>query len=223
MIDLPYTLNNLELHFSAMDFTEPWRNQFSYYLKGIETQWIHKGFEHSAQYLNLAPGKYGLSLPQTGLVLYYNFDYGVADGSNSAINMIGNLARPGAFDGHVTNFALNGNSANLVTVTPTGYATPSAPIHITGEQPVETTMATNSFSIYPNPTSGNFTLVQKGNTVYENVEVKIFTMKGNRLLAERMTGERSHEFSLADFPLGLYFVRIVAENYAETIKLVKTG
>ncbi|MCX6269169.1 MAG: ATP-binding protein [Bacteroidetes bacterium] len=57
-LDLPYARNNIELQFAAMDFTEPWQNQFSYYLEGAEAPWIHRGFEHSAQYINLSPGKY---------------------------------------------------------------------------------------------------------------------------------------------------------------------
>lgn len=41
-----------------MDFTSPERNQFAFYLEGAEAERAHRGFEHTAQYLNLAPGAY---------------------------------------------------------------------------------------------------------------------------------------------------------------------
>jgi signal transduction histidine kinase/DNA-binding response OmpR family regulator len=41
-----------------MDFSAPGRNQYAYYLEGAEEPWVHRGFEHSAQYLNLPPGTY---------------------------------------------------------------------------------------------------------------------------------------------------------------------
>jgi signal transduction histidine kinase/CheY-like chemotaxis protein len=57
-IELPFSQNNIRLNFSANDYTSPTRNQFAYYLEGAEKQWIHKGFDHTAQYLNLPPGSY---------------------------------------------------------------------------------------------------------------------------------------------------------------------
>ena len=57
-IDLPHHKNNLLLEYAVMDFTTPENNQFSFYLQGAEAPWTHIGFEHSAQYLNLSPGKY---------------------------------------------------------------------------------------------------------------------------------------------------------------------
>lgn len=55
---LSYSRNNLLIQFAALDFTQPQRNQFEYYLEGMEAPWAHKGFEHAAQYLNLPPGAY---------------------------------------------------------------------------------------------------------------------------------------------------------------------
>lgn len=57
-IELSYAQNNLQLSFAADDYTNPSRNQFAFYLEGAETEWAHRGFEHTAQYLNLAPGHY---------------------------------------------------------------------------------------------------------------------------------------------------------------------
>jgi hypothetical protein len=37
-----------------------------------------------------------------------------------------------------------------------------------------------------------------------------------------MMGEKKHEFRVSDLPNGLYFVKVVADDYVETFKLVKT-
>lgn len=57
-LEVPFSQNNLSIGFASMDFTSPERNQFAFYLEGAETEWAHRGFEHTAQYLNLAPGTY---------------------------------------------------------------------------------------------------------------------------------------------------------------------
>ncbi|MCX6269168.1 MAG: MopE-related protein [Bacteroidetes bacterium] len=367
-------------------------------------------------------GMCSLTLPQNGLVLYYSFDYGVADGSNTAINTIGNLAQPGAFDGHLGNFAMNGTASNwvagsaregielqggspaitiengdpmpgvadntdfgsvadgsslgytytirntgvvdlavtsisttgagasffsigavapaspvpgygsasftvtflptlpglqtatvqlafsgcspgeytfaiqgmgtcailapdfrsvqnvtvtatsrfeavnavtvagsgsLVTVAPGGNATflagakviflpgtlvqggghlhgyietgticgstaPLAPVLTAGEQTTESVAEKNSFSLYPNPTSGIFTLMSRESIPAGNITVEIYGLCGDRMLKESMTGEKRHEFDLSGIPAGLYFVKIKTGNQNETIKLVKT-
>lgn len=78
------------------------------------------------------------------------------------------------------------------------------------------------FSLYPNPTNGNFTLVQKGEKQYGTVKVEVYTMNGEKVMTEQMIGEKKHEFSFSEVPAGLYFVRIIADGYVETIKLIKT-
>lgn len=77
------------------------------------------------------------------------------------------------------------------------------------------------FSLYPNPTSGNFTLVQKGDKAYGTVKVEVYSMSGDKMMTELMIGKKKHEFTFSDVPVGLYFVKIIADDYVETIKLVK--
>jgi hypothetical protein len=88
-----------------------------------------------------------------------------------------------------------------------------------GEAPAVTERA--AFNLYPNPTNGNFTLVQRGDRTLGDVKVEVFNMSGKKVMTETMIGAR-HEFRFADMPGGLYFVKVVADNYVETIKLVKT-
>ncbi|MFZ4520803.1 MAG: T9SS type A sorting domain-containing protein, partial [Bacteroidales bacterium] len=78
------------------------------------------------------------------------------------------------------------------------------------------------FTIYPNPTSGNFTLEQKGGIAYEIVKVEVYGMRGERLINQELIGEKKHEFWFSDLPPGLYIVKVFANEHMETFKLVKT-
>jgi hypothetical protein len=88
---------------------------------------------------------------------------------------------------------------------------------------VETPLVTEHsfFSLFPNPTNGNFTLVQKGDRNYSIVKVEVYSMSGEKVLTESMVGETNHEFRFVDRSTGLYFVKVVADDCVETIKLVK--
>ncbi len=55
-----------------------------------------------------------LTLPQAGLALYYKFDHGVANGSNSGVDRLANSVDPSTFLGALHNFALTGNNSNWV-------------------------------------------------------------------------------------------------------------
>ena len=57
-IELSFSQNNLLFQFAALDYAKPERNQFRFFLEGAEAEWAHRGFEHTAQYLNLSPGTY---------------------------------------------------------------------------------------------------------------------------------------------------------------------
>ena len=78
-----------------------------------------------------------------------------------------------------------------------------------------------SYSIYPNPTSDNFTVEQLRGKPEAGVEVLVFGMKGEQLLSETLMGEHKHLVRSSDLPVGLYFVKIVAGGNVETFKLVK--
>lgn len=58
-----------------------------------------------------------LTLPQTGLVMYYKFNHGVADGTNT-VNTLGNAVQSDAFTGLLNNFNLSGSSSNFISSVP---------------------------------------------------------------------------------------------------------
>jgi hypothetical protein len=58
--------------------------------------------------------------------------------------------------------------------------------------------------------------------LFNYVRVEVYNINGKRVLTENMVGEKQHEFLFSDMPPAMYFVKVVAEDYVETIKLVKT-
>ncbi|MBN1198532.1 MAG: T9SS type A sorting domain-containing protein, partial [Bacteroidales bacterium] len=78
------------------------------------------------------------------------------------------------------------------------------------------------YSIYPNPTTGNFTLLHKGDFLPGNVQVEIFNMQGEKICSTSYKAERKHDFTLSGVAAGLCFVKIMAGDYVESLKLVIT-
>jgi hypothetical protein len=76
-------------------------------------------------------------------------------------------------------------------------------------------------TVYPNPTSGSFTLEIEGENGMEKVRVEIYSLQGEKLLTEELLNERRHVFSLSDRSVGVYFIRVVTELNVETIKVVR--
>lgn len=57
-ITLPFAMNSLTLEFAALEFTAPTKNRYRYWLEGFEEENAHEGYEPSANYIGLPPGKY---------------------------------------------------------------------------------------------------------------------------------------------------------------------
>jgi hypothetical protein len=114
----------------------------------------------------------------------------------------------------------------LGSIAPSGpfCPTPSGPEFTTGT--TETTDGVPTafgglFKVYPNPTTGKFTLELSVSHLSDIVRVEIFGIRGEKILSKEVPAEKYQEFSLTDAPVGLYFVRVYAGDKAETIKLVK--
>jgi hypothetical protein len=62
---------------------------------------------------------------------------------------------------------------------------------------------------------------QTTGSLYATVKVEIYGALGGKVLTGELTGEKKHVFSIDEFQVGIYFVRVVAGNEAETFKLIK--
>jgi hypothetical protein len=78
------------------------------------------------------------------------------------------------------------------------------------------------FAIYPNPTSGIFTLLNKGEVMTDKAQVDIFDMRGDRVLTASYAGEQTHLFTVNDLSPGLYFLKVISGKRIESFKLIVT-
>lgn len=109
-------------------------------------------------------------------------------------------------------------------IAPTGpfCLTPSLPAVVASvNEPVQVKMEPASFSTFPNPTAGKFTLELNGETPVEPITVELYGMLGEKMFTEILSGERMHEFSLANNPAGVYFVRVISGNKTVSGKIIK--
>ncbi len=77
------------------------------------------------------------------------------------------------------------------------------------------------FTLYPNPATGSFMIMQKDGRVFNNLNVAVYNMQGETVLTSQLTGENKHEVVTSSLFPGLYFVKVVAGDYVETIKLIR--
>jgi len=57
-IELAHTDNFFSFEFAAMDFSDPAKNQYAYYLEDFDQSWIFSGARHAVSYTNVDPGQY---------------------------------------------------------------------------------------------------------------------------------------------------------------------
>jgi signal transduction histidine kinase/ligand-binding sensor domain-containing protein/DNA-binding response OmpR family regulator len=57
-IHLKYNENFFSFEFAALDYIDSDKNQYAYYLEGLEDDWIYCGYRRAANYTNVPPGNY---------------------------------------------------------------------------------------------------------------------------------------------------------------------
>ena len=77
------------------------------------------------------------------------------------------------------------------------------------------------FKIYPNPTTGDFTLELDPEKISGQLKIEVYGMQGEKVISATMNGEMKHVFSLSKRALGIYFIRVISEDQAETRKIIK--
>jgi hypothetical protein len=77
------------------------------------------------------------------------------------------------------------------------------------------------FSLYPNPTAGGFSLELRGLDETAELKVEIYGIFGDRVFSAVLNGKRKYDFSLAEKPVGVYFIRVVSGKHAGTGKIIK--
>ncbi len=90
-----------------------------------------------------------------------------------------------------------------------------------GVREAPATDAKASFRIYPNPTTGSFTLEFPEAALPENISASICDIRGNKVLDLRLSGSNKQVISIEDQPKGMYFIRVIRGQRPETGKIVK--
>jgi len=61
-ITLPWQNNTVTIYFSAIEYTQPNKNQYKYKLEGLDEKWHEIGNQNSINFSSLSPGKYKLKI-----------------------------------------------------------------------------------------------------------------------------------------------------------------
>ncbi len=75
-----------------------------------------------------------------------------------------------------------------------------------------------SFSIYPNPADGNFT-IELNNNHFNNAGITIYDMMGRTIYQSTITNKLS-SINLSNQPKGIYLVKLQVDNIVNTARLV---
>lgn len=136
-----------------------------------------------------------LTLPQTGLVSYYKFNQGVANGNNPTVTTLNDELN--TTNGTLLNFALTGTTSNWVG---------------TGTLAVKDVSNNSSFSLAPNPAENEI----KISGLKQKTAYKIFNATG-QLLKTGNVEKENNIIGVSELNTGIYFINL--DN--EKIKFIK--
>lgn len=95
-------------------------------------------------------------------------------------------------------------------------------IRVTGVLGVADTKETQAFSVFPNPTTGQFTL-QAGSFLAAGTRVSVKNALGQEVFAQKLKNrEATLELSLENKPAGIYVVQLTDGSHTQTLKIVLT-
>ncbi|MDP3013780.1 MAG: T9SS type A sorting domain-containing protein, partial [Candidatus Subteraquimicrobiales bacterium] len=77
------------------------------------------------------------------------------------------------------------------------------------------------FKVYPNPTTGDFTLELKEFEEFSAITVEIYGLKGERINSAKLPAEKLYNLSLADRQPGIYMIRVMKNNETGVMKILK--
>jgi hypothetical protein len=103
------------------------------------------------------------------------------------------------------------------------YCSPTAPqmeVTSTGVNDLATASG-ELFRVYPNPTSGNFTVELTDLKSSGNAVITVFGSMGETIQNAEMNGISKQALSLSEKPAGIYFIRVVAGDKQSTRKIIR--
>lgn len=82
-------------------------------------------------------------------------------------------------------------------------------------------VVSNFFRLFPNPTTGIFTLELTGSNIFSDLNVEIYSTHGKLFLKENLSAQSIHTISITDAPTGIYLVRVIMDNVPGFGKIIK--
>jgi len=154
------------------------------------------------QVTNTAPQTFSFNAVSPQNAVSYDWDFG--DGEHS------DLANPSH------SYPTSGNYLVKLKILGTcGFLIDSTYIHIVGIGEVK--VDNSEMTIYPNPTTGQATIVNNGDLKMESIEV--LNVLGQRVYKQKADSPQRHEISLGGIASGLYTVHILTDKGNVTRKL----
>lgn len=112
----------------------------------------------------------------------------------------------------------------LIEPTNSSYYTVSKKFKINNGTASIETPDSESFNVYPNPTS-DIIFISLPSTTNENLDIAIYDITGRLVYSENTSQlnntTNQHQISMSALPTGLYFVQLKSEKLHKTIKVIK--
>jgi hypothetical protein len=77
------------------------------------------------------------------------------------------------------------------------------------------------FNVFPNPTSGRFTVRMNTNKESTGISIEIFSIIGERVMQTQLSGRQEYELDLTTLPRGVYVLRLFNGNEVATERVIK--
>lgn len=77
------------------------------------------------------------------------------------------------------------------------------------------------FKVYPNPTTGEFTLDLLDHNEFSTIIVEIFTIQGILISNTKLPDGKLFNFSLAERQSGVYLIRVLKDKHVGIVKIIK--
>ncbi|MFZ4522392.1 MAG: T9SS type A sorting domain-containing protein, partial [Bacteroidales bacterium] len=101
-------------------------------------------------------------------------------------------------------------------------AVPSNAITIPAGTEAQRDTGNLTYTVFPNPTSGRFVILENREQHHEKVCIDVFNLKGESVFRTNYEGEKQHSFDFYDFPAGCYYIKVITEQKVELLKLIKS-
>lgn len=184
-------------------------------ITGFSTKWtiVNSGFTFSPSTLSISNGD--------SIVFSLGSIHNALEVSEATWNANGNTALPGGFE---TSFG--GGMVMPVTLTvgihyyvchPHASSGMKGTITVLSTTGIEDVQTTAKFSVYPNPTSGLFSIKTEANN--PGSEYRIFNLLGKQVIRGQLNSNTT-QVDMNQFSPGVYFVEVVGRK-KQSLKMIK--